>query len=164
MKKNTVVWLCFTLLWMAVIFSFSAQNAETSDKMSGGITESITRFLYGEFDTYPKAYQEELLNNISFVVRKLAHFTEYAVLGFLLAGLCHSIEKWNLPSKKSHLVWGIGTLYAISDEFHQFFSEGRAPRLFDVCVDSVGIIAGIVGFWLVCYTLMWYNHKVDGNK
>lgn len=167
MKKNTMIWACLTFLWMAVIFLFSAQNAVASDKMSGGITEAVTRFLFQAFDTYSQSMQEIILMRVSFFVRKLAHFTEYAILGFLLSGLFHSmtdtcfVKIRNKSFKKKDLSWGVGTLYAISDELHQFFSEGRAPRVFDVCVDSLGIVAGIVGFWLVCYTLMWYNRKAN---
>ena len=38
----------------------------------------------------------------------------------------------------------LGVLYAISDEIHQMFSAGRTARIFDVGVDTCGVIFGIL--------------------
>ena len=67
------------------------------------------------------------------VLRKLAHATEYAVLGFLLARVV-SIAPALL----------IGVLYAVSDELHQTFVSGRhgAPR--DVAIDAAGVAIGLL--------------------
>ncbi len=77
-----------------------------------------------------------------FVLRKLAHVTEYAVLAFAwwraLRGLALS---WT----KGHVVLvaiGIALLYASSDEFHQTFVRGRHGTPVDVLIDSVGIAIG----------------------
>ena len=37
----------------------------------------------------------------------------------------------------------IGAIYAISDEIHQFFSDGRSPLIKDVIIDSFGVLFGI---------------------
>jgi VanZ like family len=67
------------------------------------------------------------------VLRKLAHVTEYAVLGFLLA---------RVVAVAPALL--IGVLYAMSDELHQTFVAGRegAPR--DVAIDALGLAVGIL--------------------
>ena len=67
------------------------------------------------------------------VLRKLAHVTEYAVLGFLLARVV-TIAPALL----------IGVLYAVTDELHQMFVAGRegAPR--DVAIDALGVAIGIL--------------------
>lgn len=161
-RKSSWIWFFLVILWMSVIFLFSAQNAERSAAMSGGITEQIVRFFYQDFDRYFPAQQEEIMGNFTFLVRKAAHFTEYAVLGFLLAGWLHSFSvpalKW--PVTKNKTAWIIGTIYAVSDEVHQMFSDGRAPRLFDVCVDSVGTASGILVFFLVCHIWLWYTESM----
>jgi VanZ family protein len=66
------------------------------------------------------------------VLRKLAHVSEYAVLGFLLA---------RVVAVAPALL--IGVLYAVSDELHQTFVAGRegAPR--DVAIDALGVAIGI---------------------
>ncbi len=74
-----------------------------------------------------------------FILRKLAHMIEYAILCFLIF---RALKAHNLDIKKS-LIWAVifSILYAISDEYHQAFIFGRQGRAIDVLIDSVGIIA-----------------------
>ena len=68
------------------------------------------------------------------VLRKIAHACEYAVLGALL-----------LRATRDELsAVGLGVAYAVSDEFHQHFVEGRVGAPHDVLIDSVGVAIGIV--------------------
>jgi VanZ family protein len=67
------------------------------------------------------------------VLRKCAHVTEYAILGFVLLRATGR----ELPA----LV--LGVLYAASDEFHQHFVHGRHASPVDVLIDSVGLLIGI---------------------
>ncbi len=146
------IWFALVVAWMAVIFLFSSQNAEQSSAISGGITEQVIRLFYPEFDRCLWTQQEEILARMTFLVRKTAHFTEYGVLGFLLSGWLSNVPASSklrrLGREKS--AWMIGTVYAVGDEIHQMFGDGRAARLFDVCVDSIGTAAGILAFLLVC--------------
>jgi len=68
------------------------------------------------------------------VLRKLAHATEYAVLGFLLLRALGS----ELPA------FAAGVAYAASDEVHQHFVRGRHASPVDVAIDSVGLAIGLV--------------------
>ena len=84
---------------------------------------------------------------MTWFVRKAAHFTEYALLGFFLASAFHT---YILPENRSfgRLFRGffvalvIGFIYACTDEFHQSFVQGRAAMVFDVGFDSVGVFVG----------------------
>jgi VanZ family protein len=67
------------------------------------------------------------------VLRKLAHAGEYAFLGLLL----------QRATRQPALAVGLGVLYAISDEVHQHFVEGRVASLLDVGIDAVGIAIGV---------------------
>ena len=71
------------------------------------------------------------------VLRKLAHVSEYAILGFLLA------RALRRPGVAVALAAG----YAVTDEVHQTFVEGRhgAPR--DVAIDASGALVGVL-VWL----------------
>ena len=40
----------------------------------------------------------------------------------------------------------IGFIYAVTDEFHQFFIEGRSASIKDVAIDTLGVITGVVVF------------------
>ena len=68
------------------------------------------------------------------VLRKGAHVTEYAILGLLLL---RAVGR-ELPALL------IGVAYAITDEVHQHFVQGRHASPVDVAIDSAGILLGIV--------------------
>jgi VanZ family protein len=69
------------------------------------------------------------------VLRKLAHMTEYAVLGFLLA---RAIGR-EMPAV------ALGVAYAVTDEVHQAFVKGRHGAWYDVAIDGVGVVLGVYG-------------------
>lgn len=75
-----------------------------------------------------------------FLLRKIAHITEYFILTFLLYR----------AFKGSFSMNGFGLfmypavfslLYAISDEIHQYFIVGRCCSNRDVLIDTIGIIS-----------------------
>ena len=68
------------------------------------------------------------------VLRKLAHTVEYAILGALL------VRATGRPG----LAFGLGVLYAASDEVHQAFVAGRHGSPIDVAIDAIGIACGIL--------------------
>ena len=67
------------------------------------------------------------------VLRKLAHMTEYAVLGFLLARA--------LGREVPALI--VGVAYAVTDEIHQHFVAGRHGAAYDVAIDAAGVLIGV---------------------
>lgn len=92
------------------------------------------------------------INNISIlslIVRKLAHFTEYFILGLLVYNLIYSNQK------KACFAIIICVLYAISDEIHQLFVPGRSCQVLDVIIDSSGSLLGIILLYIYKY-----RHKI----
>lgn len=85
-----------------------------------------------------------------FVIRKMAHMFEYAVLCLLIFRILSVTEKrhyyWNL-------FWALilTILYSISDEYHQTYTLGRTGTYRDVLIDSAG---ALVSTWLI-----FLNHK-----
>jgi VanZ family protein len=69
------------------------------------------------------------------VLRKLAHLVEFAVLGLLLARAVP-----DLPA------FAAGVAYAVTDEVHQHFVDGRVGAPVDVGVDAVGVLVGILAY------------------
>ncbi len=67
------------------------------------------------------------------VVRKLAHASEFAVLGALLLRA--------LGAERPALALGIA--YAVSDELHQHLVAGRVGSPFDVAIDAAGVAIGV---------------------
>jgi len=68
------------------------------------------------------------------ILRKGAHATEYAILGILLL---RAVGR-EVPA------FLIGVAYAITDEVHQRFVQGRHASPIDVAIDSAGILLGIL--------------------
>ncbi|MBD0329953.1 MAG: VanZ family protein [Thermoleophilia bacterium] len=66
------------------------------------------------------------------VLRKLAHLTEFAILGALLTRAVAPLA-----------AFALGVIYAVTDEVHQHFVPGRAGRPVDVAIDALGVAIGI---------------------
>jgi VanZ family protein len=79
-----------------------------------------------------------------FIMRKLAHMTEYAIL---TAALFRALRIHTARKALALLIAALmAILYGFSDEWHQTFVAGRQPSLRDVGLDTLGI-AG-VSIWL----------------
>jgi VanZ family protein len=75
---------------------------------------------------------------IDAVGRKLIHFGEYALLCFLWWRLLRSA----MPDRRAALLaFLISSLYAVTDEFHQSFVDGRHGTSVDWAIDSAGAAA-----------------------
>ena len=143
MKINVlrVILIILLLLQMWIIFGFSNQDGETSGSISRRITEIITKNI-NSIQSLPKDEKEIKLKKIEHIVRKLAHFSIYTVIGFLLMSL---MSTYKLKQKNRITISAvIGLLYAISDEIHQAFVPGRGPLVSDVFIDFSGVVVGIL--------------------
>ena len=134
-KKN-LSWI-LVITWMAVIFLLSTQPANDSASLSTGITDWIYQLLINVFPNLN-------IETLHLIIRKLAHFTIYLVLGVLLLNaLSHNEQK---QSANFVLALLVSSLYAISDEIHQVFVSGRAGQISDVLIDIIGSLIGIYGY------------------
>ncbi len=124
------------ILWMIIIFYFSHQPVNESSQLSEGISKPIVEKLESIIKT------DIVEEKFDYLIRKIAHFTEYMILGILMY---IASSKNNIPRNKK-VLWCIllCALYAITDEVHQAFVPGRAPRVFDVLIDTAGSITGIL--------------------
>ena len=150
------------LLWMIVIFSFSAKVAEDSEEMSRSVGMLIGKAVIKEYKEWPGKRQAAFAAKIDYPVRKAAHASEYALLGILLTGAILDIRK---PWKRQLLAcFLIGAAYAASDEFHQLFVPGRSGQIRDVMIDSAGVAAGII---LACLAIRAFQcrqpRKIEEN-
>ena len=80
----------------------------------------------------------ETLATIHFITRKIAHFTEYAILGVLAARAFRSSPRWFLISAVLIVV------YAFIDEYHQSFVPSRTASVFDSLIDMAGGITALI--------------------
>ena len=140
--KKRVVLIAAALLWMGVIFLFSSQNADVSGETSGRLVALLERIFFPRWAALPE--EEHLMQTfaLTLLVRKMAHFTEYVILGILLSEVAQTFEiQWKFRVLLPFLA---GSLYAVSDEFHQSFVDGRAMEAFDMLVDSAGVFVGVM--------------------
>jgi VanZ family protein len=86
----------------------------------------------------------------SFVIRKLAHWSEYFILAVLLMRALNARSAGLIA--KRHMLWSViwAVIYGVIDEWHQSFVLSRQARVADVIIDSVGA---------ACGTLAWYWRK-----
>lgn len=139
----TVIFAVLSVLCMMMIFYFSSQSAGDSDKQSSIILE-IVRKIFGN-------------NSFSnFLVRKAAHFCEFALLGMLFNFTYYFYKN----GKNIILSTSLASLYAASDEIHQIFVEGRSCQFRDWAIDTGGAITGMAVF-LVIYLII---NKVTKHK
>lgn len=148
MKKRwvlVILWLQL-LLVAAMIFYFSSEDGTASAQTSGKLMRWLVHFFHPEYDTLRFRERRAILHAFEYAVRKCAHFTEFALLGYSLRLLFEALSL-RKPLLLSCLA---GIVYACTDEFHQRFT-GRSPMLLDVAIDSSGVIFGALMITLVLY-------------
>lgn len=158
MKRNIIriILILLLLCTFFIIFGFSSQNGDTSGGISTRITESILE-KSNRYNSLEEEQKNKVSHRIEKIIRKIAHFSIYAMVGFLLMGLLSTYKlknKWRIV-----ITILIGILYAISDEFHQSFSPGRTPKITDIYIDTLGIIFGMLIILLIREIYHRYNTK-----
>ena len=148
MKK--IISFIVLILWMIVIFSFSSADANkstgTSDKVITTMIKIKDKITNNET---PNNEKEIIVKNSSFYIRKIAHITEYLILGFLMFNLLKQYSVTNI-----YYAIGLSILYSCTDEFHQLFISGRSGSIRDVLIDTIGIL---IGTYL--YKLLFIKNK-----
>lgn len=143
MKKNILrIILAVLLLWtFFIIFGFSSQDGEQSGNLSKKIT-SITINTVPQLRNLEENQKEEIAVKMEKIIRKMAHFSIYTLVGILLMSF---ISTYKIPQQyRAGISFITGIIYAISDEIHQKFVPGRSPQITDVMIDTMGVILGIL--------------------
>ena len=125
------------------IFAFSAQPGEASDAISLRVARFFVVRLHPEFESLSAQEQGALLHTANVAVRKAAHFAEYLLFGAILSMHLRLILPQHGLGFVAGSAFSLGVLYAVFDEWHQFFVSGRTMRLFDLAVDSAGLLCGV---------------------
>ncbi len=125
--------LCITLLICNLIFIWG--NSLLPGEISGAFSDWVKGILVKLFSGGPATASGGGL------LRKLAHFTEFAALGMCLAWLHGMLQRGKLQP----FFWGAAA--AAVDETIQRFVPDRGPSIKDVCIDSAGVLTGIILLW-----------------
>ena len=158
-SKTKIITIILIIAWMTLVFYLSNQISNESSKLSGGITRAILNFF-----NILEGKTLEQQSAIETIIRKLAHYSIYALGGILI--LLH-VNLYKIKTNKKVIIsWLIGTAYAMTDEIHQLFVPGRSGELRDVCIDSLGVITGIIIFLiiLICRERRHSHFEKRGEK
>ena len=145
-KKQIAMWamLCLTLAAMLFIFSNSTKDAPTSSQQSDKVVDAVrppAEIILPIINVEPSD------SNIVSIVRKSAHFLEFALLG------CLAFWTVRLWTRKKLLClalpFGFSAVTALIDETIQLTSPGRAWQLQDIFVDVAGASSGML-FAFIC--------------
>lgn len=138
-EKVQVILLVLTVgfIWVHSLMPANASDAESSGLII--FLEPLLRFL-GLTDVSPEA--------LSHPIRKLAHFSEFAALGFQLLFLTKKTS-W----RGVWQAWETGFFIAFSDETIQLFSPGRSGEIRDVWIDASGVWTGVLAALLILLLL-----------
>lgn len=138
---------------MVLIARFSLQNGEESKQTSQDVVEVVVPN-YNELSPSKQS-------NITLIVRKLAHFSIYLLLGFALSNAF--LYTIGLPKLyTAFLSLFTAGVHSLFDEFvYQASSIGRAPQFLDVLIDISGAVIGISVYFLI---LFLYNLIVKRKK
>jgi len=130
------------IVWMSVIFFFST-DAFSGDN-TGSLLRKVVSFIYPDVT-------RELFDSIHFYVRKGGHFTEYAVLAWLLFRAFRSWAgtRWRWGWALTSLL--VAFLYASLDEYHQTFTRHRTGSIYDSLIDTIGAATALVLLWFLSH-------------
>ena len=146
MDKKKLLKILILILWMGIIFAFSHQP--NSGEATYNIIEKVL----------PTVQTNSLIEAINFIIRKSAHLTEYFILTLLIVSLLNEYTK----NDRKIIIISIMIcfLYAITDEYHQFFVIGRTSSFRDVLIDTSGGLLFIISY--IIYKLKY--KKIDSSK
>ena len=135
MVRNSVAWWLITSAWAAGIFYLS--TAGFGETHSLRISALFLTFFHLSSST-------STMTELNVILRKLAHLTEYAVFSFLLYR-CFTRSAWpQWQPRMAQWCITIAAAYALTDELHQLFVQGRRASLYDFGIDTAGAVVAML--------------------
>lgn len=148
LRDKRYVCILLILLNLCFIWGNSLLPAVQSQELSDWVMELLPEFTIEEV-----ADEDE-----SILLRKIAHFTEFTVLGLLLSWLFRMLRKhpwYPLP-------WGVAA--AFIDETIQYFVPDRGPGILDVGIDTCGVLMGMLLLQIGYFLMKQKQSKQDGGN
>ena len=135
-SKNKNILIALIALTLCFIWGNSLMPASLSGAISGWVKNVLSAILGDMGSSGASGYG---------LLRKIAHASEFAVLGALLTTLMADKLRQRLP-----VVALCGLSSALVDETIQLFSEGRAGLVKDIWIDMGGFCFGVLMVYLIC--------------
>jgi len=155
----SIVAAIFLVILYITIFNFSEQDGEAS----GNLSHEVTKWIVEGWERITAGNWTEEVKNawISYwehPIRKLAHFSEYAVMGILVFGVWHPWIRTGWKRNLLIIAWVF--ISAALDEWHQTFIADRCGNFMDVLLDTSGGCFGLI----VCLVFMKICSLRKGKK
>lgn len=140
MKTKRIILYTLLIIVLLTIFVFSGEpgkkSQSTSDKFTSSIIDKVTDITNKDITENKK---KDIIVNTRFIVRKIAHFSIYFILGIIVYLI---ISTYNIKNKVLISII-ICCMFGCLDEFHQVFIPGRTARVYDCIIDTIGGMCGI---------------------
>lgn len=147
--------IILVVIWMIIVFMFSNENGTESSNTSRKVTVTVVK----TFSDKTEEENEPIIQRVEKVIRKLAHYSIYTIGGILIINYVYTIDKNNKEKVLYSIAFGAG--YAITDEIHQFFVSERSARIFDVGIDTLGVITGIAIYLVIRKIIDTAKNKIQ---
>lgn len=138
--RKKLIWWVFTVIWCIFIFFMSGKPGYESSRDSNAVL-MLLRYLAGLF------VNQDLINIHPLFIRKMAHYVEYFILGFLLFMCFLDMKRLG---RTFFMSAAAGAIYSITDELHQFFVPGRVMSFFDAIIDFMGVLSAL-SIMCICF-------------
>ncbi|MBP3672836.1 MAG: VanZ family protein [Oscillospiraceae bacterium] len=132
-KKRLALCTALIAVNLMLIWGNSLLPGTDSGAMSGGVVNFLVQLL-----DIPASYGD----TVHTLIRKMAHFTEFACLGALLCWRFGMAGEQGAKLAYLPVLWGMAV--ALTDESIQLFTPDRGPSLADVWIDTCGAAAGMI--------------------
>ena len=172
-NKKIIASIILVIIWMIVIFIFSAMTSNESNAKSKKLISKVIEKVESreevntsqENKNNQQKENEEIkenkitteannkptylvVNELNQPLRKCAHASVYFVLCIFVANLILEVKN-KLKITYGIISIGICFLYACTDELHQLFVDGRTGQFTDVLIDTAGAILGCIVFYII---------------
>lgn len=152
-KRSSIVFLALSFISAAVFICNSLTNGELSTNESGFIVQFLANHIFknlsgGDFVV------------LSIVVRKLAHFVEFAVFFAFFNSFMISFTDYKNKALIFFTIF-IGVFAPLIDETVQYLSPGRTSMVYDIWIDFAGCLFGML-VSTVIYRIVRRKRAVEG--
>lgn len=161
MSRKVVISLILVVFWMIFIFFMSSMDANNSNNKSTnvavGIISTVDKVAKPSSEIIKKHQEKSYIERINILIRKSSHALEYLILGILVLNVFYQLKKYHLLYAFYTVLFNF--LYAITDEYHQTFVNGRTGQFIDVIIDTIGSLLGCIIFFFIYKIIMKIKKK-----
>lgn len=157
-KKSIILAWFIVVLWMGIIFVFSAQPATKSNHLSKKVTQVIIETVGKVLPLEVDKGATDLISELNRTIRKFAHGLSYFILGILV--MHASMISFSKKGVAVFFTLIFCPLYAISDEWHQMFVPGRSAQVQDVIIDTIGAVTGIIIYVGIAFVVKRWKRRI----